>query len=1207
MIDILRSHKNTIISLILIFVLGLLPITWFGDGYLFSGTDFYFPPNGWKAFLQTLYSWDSRSLGTANPRMHAWLVPQGLFIGFSDITGLPLEISQKMWLYFLYTYSGLSMFVLSTTIMKKQKFKNLAGLLSAFLYMLNPYVAIGITTFPYLWLTYSSLPLKLALYVKGINERRGLKYVLFVNLIWWITSSSQYVNPKYVILDWLPIFLYLTLHVLINREREEILTSLKFTGIFSFVWISLNFYWLLPTTFFLKEEIEAHHLLQATIGLNRSLEYALNSAPLLDALRLLGFWAIHSGFKGYPYFYWAKAYYDFSFILIGYIIPLISLTPLLLKRDKHVLFFNFLLLIALLLMNGIHPPLGIINVYIITNIPHVLDIFSTPYQIFGMYVTLSYAFLFGYGVTLFFNYAKKVKLDISSPKCAYKLIKAINIIFIVMLIFLVIGLYAFPIWTGEVIYPGNPILASNRYKIPKYYYDAGNWLSVNEKEYFRVFQIPYSIIGYGSYTWEPAGFQGPDPTEFILCKPLVSGLSGNGIGLFISRLIMTNSTNYISKILTLINAKYILLHNDANWKYLEENPLYVSTSTEMIQSLLKSQHGLHLEKTFGKLSFYKNEYWKPMHMYAVTKSIVINGDLYQILHIVKREDYKPNEFAILLSNQLDINQMSTLPLDIVFFQNSDFLSLALSKTKAYVINLPREALISIHGSKMEVSATFSVESSQVYDLWIKMPYSPVKGLISVTVDGLSIISGFSLPLSNLMAPFWIKLGEMPLSKGNHKLVLVIIGGEVIPEKVLFVAKTVLNSTCKLLSDALYNARIVHVLEPQPLIMARYYSGWKGVISTNGQGDPDMLIFSSPNECPYIDTFPPASPTGWNAYNSTLIYIMSGSSTLMINSVLADGKEVSANAWWETGTSWKTGWPIAIPPNQRAIIQINEHANFVTLQTDKGAINLRVLDGWANPPVLETTSVISTNIFVPKTGKYLVAVKITKGCGEFAVKFDDREFIIDLYPQEKGSTFIYKYIGPVHLVAGYHKFSISRAKITIPIYDSWTNPVNWTFMCQEQPCVARYYADWKVENVMLYSLREDENFLEAEDLLSLSQPGEVSIAYEKINPTKYVVHVNASTSFFLVFSESYHKGWLAYIDGRQVPSEYHLMANGYANAWFINKTGTYEIILEFWPQNLFYIGSTISIVAIISCVLYVNKDTMKNFYKRYIVKNQSQVL
>jgi hypothetical protein len=47
-----------------------------------------------------------------------------------------------------------------------------------------------------------------------------------------------------------------------------------------------------------------------------------------------------------------------------------------------------------------------------------------------------------------------------------------------------------------------------------------------------------------------------------------------------------------------------------------------------------------------------------------------------------------------------------------------------------------------------------------------------------------------------------------------------------------------------------------------------------------------------------------------------------------------------------------------------------------------------------------------------------------------------------------------------------------------------------------------------------------------------------------------------------------------------------MANGYANAWYINKTGTYTITLEFWPQKLFYIGAAISLTTFLACTAYL---------------------
>lgn len=112
-----------------------------------------------------------------------------------------------------------------------------------------------------------------------------------------------------------------------------------------------------------------------------------------------------------------------------------------------------------------------------------------------------------------------------------------------------------------------------------------------------------------------------------------------------------------------------------------------------------------------------------------------------------------------------------------------------------------------------------------------------------------------------------------------------------------------------------------------------------------------------------------------------------------------------------------------------------------------------------------------------------------------------------------------------------------------------------------------------------------------------------VSFQKINPTKYVIQVNASEPFFLIFGESYHQSWIAYIDKQQVPNEYHFVANAFANSWYINKTGTCTITLEFWPQKLFHIGSTISIATLILCILYISKDKIKTIHHRYIKKNK----
>jgi hypothetical protein len=684
-------------------------------------------------------------------------------------------------------------------------------------------------------------------------------------------------------------------------------------------------------------------------------------------------------------------------------------------------------------MNGSIPPLGSINEFIATHVPFAVDVFSNPYMFGGLFVTLGYAFLLGYALTIFWSYNLSFRKQISFHK-----VKSCKYLVFGLMLFLIVGLYAFPLWNGDVIYPGNDVLASNRYSVPSYYYAASSWLNTNQSD-FRLFALPYSIVGYDSYTWPPKGFSGPDPTEALLGKVLVSGVAGGGIGEEVANTMLHGSTGNVGKLMSLMNVKYILFHNDTNWVFLNDNSWYVSATPEQIQSILNNnQTGLSLDKTFGELYFYENNYWQPMAIYPASTSILSNGNLDQLTQIAERNDFTPNASVIVLSDQLNAQQNSALPMNAIFVQN------------------------------------------------------PV----------------------------------------NYQL----------------------------------------------FATARYYSTWKGVISTNGTGDPGMIIFPSPSKCPYLNAFP-MSFTNWSAYDSTLIYLKTNSSALTIDSLTANGLPVPGQAWWQTGTSWTTGWPITIPPNQNAIIQLNQQASNIKLQTNNGAISLSVTNGWQNPLTNETLSKMPTTIVTAESGDYLLAVNATTGSdyGNLSVKVDNQYFSVDLNSQKQGSVFSYKYIGPIFLNAGSHTLTTSQGNAST----------------------------LQIDSMVLYSLKNAESFVNANNLLSSYLQNNVSLTYEEINPTQYTVHVNASSPFYLVFSESYDDGWVATINGQQIHSQYHFTANGYANGWYVNKTGTYTITLDFTPQNFFYAGAAVSITTLIICSVYISKNKIKNIIQRQVKKKSQQ--
>jgi hypothetical protein len=102
-----------------------------------------------------------------------------------------------------------------------------------------------------------------------------------------------------------------------------------------------------------------------------------------------------------------------------------------------------------------------------------------------------------------------------------------------------------------------------------------------------------------------------------------------------------------------------------------------------------------------------------------------------------------------------------------------------------------------------------------------------------------------------------------------------------------------------------------------------------------------------------------------------------------------------------------------------------------------------------------------------------------------------------------------------------------------------------------------------------------------------------INFTKINPTKYYVGIkNARNPFFLVFSESYHPQWRAYIGKKRLLDKQHFLINDYANSWYIDKLGSYRITLHYLPQTFFKIGVLISGVVLIVCLAYLYYDHKK---------------
>jgi hypothetical protein len=88
----------------------------------------------------------------------------------------------------------------------------------------------------------------------------------------------------------------------------------------------------------------------------------------------------------------------------------------------------------------------------------------------------------------------------------------------------------------------------------------------------------------------------------------------------------------------------------------------------------------------------------------------------------------------------------------------------------------------------------------------------------------------------------------------------------------------------------------------------------------------------------------------------------------------------------------------------------------------------------------------------------------------------------------------------------------------------------------------------------------------------SGPGGTVLDYKIVSPTKIVVTVEASEPCILSFGESYHGSWVATDGPRTLPK---IALNSVANGFLVERTGTYEIVLEFALEKYLTAGEVIS--------------------------------
>lgn len=589
------TDKTTLLSITLILLAGLVPLTWYHPAHTIIWGDnspFWF--NTPQTLPYQLNMWmSSDGLGhiSTYPPSAPLLIPMYVL----QLIGLSNGVIQAIIFSILLICSGLTMYYFLSTLIGK---KPLALFVGSLFYMFCIFFMLAVFNLVINW-AHAFVPLILSLFVNLIKQRTKKQPSGKVTIAFLLSCSLLLpfltVNPPILAIALLSLFIVFLYAALTNPVRKVIRESFKVTA----QAILVSLWWIIPF---------ALASLQVIIAPGQSLAPRSNftdyRGSIFNALWFNPVWAWTGEY--YPYI----NYYSNPLVILATFIPIIIAAIGLLfkqgnKKMQYLLFCAILL--TILIERGSHPPLEQINAFLNAHIPMFGTLFREPENKFAIIVALFTAPLVACSTDSIVNAIKKY-----SNKFGI-IARRITPIILVAIISLSIIISAGPMFLGQIGESKTDLIPYSSYvEVPAYWNQVGEFLS-NDSSDFRVLIAPDDPYQYIAYDW---GYWGVDslPNCYIQ-KPVLFNTygyqtkTGNMVLNMTYQAIENRSYSTFSKLLTLQNIKYIVLRNDLVWNF----STLQAVNPSILINHLGNDSDLEYIKSIGQLDIYRYKNWVPAH------------------------------------------------------------------------------------------------------------------------------------------------------------------------------------------------------------------------------------------------------------------------------------------------------------------------------------------------------------------------------------------------------------------------------------------------------------------------------------------------------------------------------------------------------------------------------------------------------------------
>lgn len=574
-----------------------IPWLWYLPNHLIIGGDLTFPLDPDRYFSSIFQLWRRVYTGV-NSAISLTTLPFYAPMALFDALGFSLQTVQKLHFGFWLAAPALSMFYLAGVLFREHPKRLMAQLIAVSVYLFNTYQVVWVDSARMaVWV---GLPLMLGLFIQGLNDQKhALRYGAGIALASVITSTAAANPPMFLVFA--AIFLFWLIFHLATKPADRKRTRLKQIGFFVLVTgllsLLVNLYWIVPyAKVLLSEYRQALSSGLGGINFQNWLDPVSTHTSLLNVFRLQGAWDWYAGWGGEPYVPAAYPYQHQPFYLLwSVLVPILAFGALLVKdpklKTKTILFFAGLALLGLLFGAGSHPPTGKFYSWLVEHLPF-FSIYRSPWYKFTTWTVLGYSILTAISFIGLTNWLDR--------KTKY-------------LIPLLLGLFLL----GNTIYASGLVLGKvfpkkeERVRLhaahvafPDYFFRAADWVNKKAGD-FRLLQLPAqeafnyrwglgTLMDMSLFTFRQPTLWWPEQTGSGPAKPGAETLVKTAY-----QDLYTGRTDKLSRLLGLLNVRYLLQKNDIDWSFYR-----ASDSPDFIKVALKKQQ-LPLVHTEGPWDFYE--------------------------------------------------------------------------------------------------------------------------------------------------------------------------------------------------------------------------------------------------------------------------------------------------------------------------------------------------------------------------------------------------------------------------------------------------------------------------------------------------------------------------------------------------------------------------------------------------------------------------